>query len=181
MGPVKAIGGKASLSAKDPPAAVSSASSASSASTGPNQESKMASNRFRMAWSTPSKLHAEKAALKRRLKRYDNEFRRKHGRKPTHEDKEPIRHLYEAYNAIKILLSGGDATLHLGKGSSENKTVLVQRLLQEKRALQGKLKLFERDFEAQHNRKVQYARDIKGMESEYRRYKELRQFVNKHL
>ena len=47
-------------------------------------------------------------------------------------------------------------------------------LQKEKRALQGKLRLFARDFEERKGRKVKYHRDIRGMAGEYARYKQLK-------
>jgi len=44
---------------------------------------------------------AVKRNLKNRLKRYDMEFAREHGRMPVKAEKEPIRKLYEEYNVLK--------------------------------------------------------------------------------
>mmetsp|Transcript_19079 Transcript_19079/g.24260 ORF Transcript_19079/g.24260 Transcript_19079/m.24260 type:complete len:140 (+) Transcript_19079:3-422(+) len=129
----------------------------------------------------------EKKRLKKRLKSFDLEFEQVHGRRPSRSEKEPIRHLYEAYNAIKILLSSNDGT-HNPVSSIEtslnlsklylNKEVLsaieVQNLINEKRSLQGKLRKFEKMFEEVNSRKVKFNRDIKGLESDYRRYKDLK-------
>lgn len=46
-------------------------------------------------------LQARKRDLKRQLKQYDITFARRHGRMPVKAEKEPIRHLYEAYNNLK--------------------------------------------------------------------------------
>jgi hypothetical protein len=46
-------------------------------------------------------LQAKKRELKQQLKQYDMNFARKHGRMPVKAEKEPIRHLYEQYNALK--------------------------------------------------------------------------------
>jgi len=48
-----------------------------------------------------SELQARKRDLKQQLKQYDMSFARKHGRMPVKAEKEPIRHLYESYNALK--------------------------------------------------------------------------------
>jgi flagellar biosynthesis/type III secretory pathway chaperone len=50
---------------------------------------------------TLSELQAQKRDLKQQLKQYDMNFARKHGRMPVKSEKEPIRHLYETYNALK--------------------------------------------------------------------------------
>jgi len=46
-------------------------------------------------------LQACKRELKQQLKQYDMSFARRHGRMPVKAEKEPIRHLYERYNALK--------------------------------------------------------------------------------
>jgi len=46
-------------------------------------------------------LQARKKELKQQLKQYDMNFARQHGRMPVKSEKEPIRHLYENYNALK--------------------------------------------------------------------------------
>lgn len=48
-----------------------------------------------------SELQARKRDLKQQLKQYDMNFARRHGRMPVKSEKEPIRHLYERYNALK--------------------------------------------------------------------------------
>jgi hypothetical protein len=48
-----------------------------------------------------SELQARKKELKQQLKQYDMNFARQHGRMPVKAEKEPIRHLYESYNALK--------------------------------------------------------------------------------
>ena len=46
-------------------------------------------------------LIGRKKELKQQLKQYDIAFARQHGRMPVKAEKEPIRHLYENYNALK--------------------------------------------------------------------------------
>jgi len=46
-------------------------------------------------------LQACKRLLKRQLVKYDGVFTRRIGRMPNKAEKEPIRHLYERYNALK--------------------------------------------------------------------------------
>jgi hypothetical protein len=52
-----------------------------------------------------SELQAKKRDLKQQLKQYDMNFARRHGRMPVKAEKEPIRHLYEAYNTLKNQIS----------------------------------------------------------------------------
>jgi hypothetical protein len=57
-------------------------------------------------------LQARKRELKQQLKQYDMSFARRHGRMPVKAEKEPIRHLYERYNALKG---------HIGEMESEGR------------------------------------------------------------
>jgi hypothetical protein len=52
-----------------------------------------------------SELQSQKRELKQLLKGYDMDFHRKHGRMPVKAEKEPIRNLYERYNALKNRIS----------------------------------------------------------------------------
>ncbi|GBG34079.1 Hypothetical Protein FCC1311_103022 [Hondaea fermentalgiana] len=147
-----------------------------------------------------ARLEGDKRALKARLKRFDEDFFRVHGRKPVRLDKEPIRHLYEEYNALKRRInelgmgngddkfreasslrsrSGSegsmDAHSHDGGPQRGGQPRSIETLLGEKRALQTQLREFERKFEIDNKRKIRCAADIKGLEREYRRYKELKE------
>jgi hypothetical protein len=50
-------------------------------------------------------LQQRKRELKQQLKMYDLNFHAQHGRMPEKREKEPIRHLYESYNAYKNQIS----------------------------------------------------------------------------
>jgi len=50
-------------------------------------------------------LNARKRELKQQLKQYDMNFAKIHGRMPVKAEKEPIRHLYESYNALKARIT----------------------------------------------------------------------------
>jgi len=96
-------------------------------------------------------LRARKRDLKKQLKQYDLDFARKHGRLPDKEEKEPIRHLYEAYNAIKMKL-----------------IVLLQdmaSLKAEKRKLHKLLRSYEKDFLRESKGQVSSYADIKPVAS----------------
>lgn len=54
---------------------------------------------------TLPELQTRKRELKQQLKQYDMNFARQHGRMPVKAEKEPIRHLYESYNALKARIS----------------------------------------------------------------------------
>jgi hypothetical protein len=52
-----------------------------------------------------AELQQRKRELKQQLKLYDMNFHKQHGRMPEKREKEPIRHLYESYNAYKNQIS----------------------------------------------------------------------------
>jgi hypothetical protein len=52
-----------------------------------------------------AELQQRKRELKQQLKLYDMNFHAQHGRMPEKREKEPIRHLYESYNAYKNQIS----------------------------------------------------------------------------
>lgn len=52
-----------------------------------------------------AELQQRKRELKQQLKLYDMNFSQQHGRMPEKREKEPIRHLYESYNAYKNQIS----------------------------------------------------------------------------
>ena len=52
-----------------------------------------------------AELQQRKRELKQQLKIYDMNFHAQHGRMPEKREKEPIRHLYESYNAYKNQIS----------------------------------------------------------------------------
>lgn len=78
-------------------------------------------------------LHARKRDLKQQLKQYDMSFARRHGRMPVKAEKEPIRHLYERYNALKSQITTMEQDSGRSSGSvspvamQQTPTVLPQR------------------------------------------------------
>jgi flagellar biosynthesis/type III secretory pathway chaperone len=68
---------------------------------GSSASSVASSSSAELAGFSLSELQARKRELKQQLKQYDMNFARKHGRMPVKAEKEPIRHLYEDYNALK--------------------------------------------------------------------------------
>lgn len=65
-----------------------------------------------------SELQARKRDLKQQLKQYDMSFARRHGRMPVKAEKEPIRHLYERYNALKSQITTMEQESGRSTGSS---------------------------------------------------------------
>jgi len=68
-------------------------------------------------------LVTQKRDLKGQLKSYDMTFAREHGRMPVKAEKEPIRHLYEQYNALKAHIS----MLEAGIATKTVQPVLIQQ------------------------------------------------------
>ena len=62
-------------------------------------------------------LQARKRDLKQQLKQYDMSFARRHGRMPVKAEKEPIRHLYERYNALKSQITSMEQDSAQSSGS----------------------------------------------------------------
>ena len=81
---------------------------------------------------TLSELQAKKRDLKQQLKQYDMNFARRHGRMPVKAEKEPIRHLYEKYNALKSQITqmeqeGRKPVSPVPPPQSSSPTMLAQR------------------------------------------------------
>jgi len=77
-----------------------------------SQGHKSSSSRSRSSSSLPdvsvmslAELQQRKRELKQQLKLYDMNFHKQNGRMPEKREKEPIRHLYESYNAYKNRIS----------------------------------------------------------------------------
>lgn len=84
----------------------STAGSISSMPYSPRADNSVSSERFGdLIHLTLSELQTQKRELKQLLKGYDMDFHRKHGRMPVKAEKEPIRNLYERYNALKNRIS----------------------------------------------------------------------------
>lgn len=88
-------------------AAYSSASATAPGSPVPNYSTNNIPGGVVSASTSPTfaDLQARKRDLKQQLKQYDMSFARRHGRMPVKAEKEPIRHLYEAYNNLKAEIS----------------------------------------------------------------------------
>lgn len=80
-----------------------------------------------------SELQARKRELKQQLKQYDMSFARRHGRMPVKAEKEPIRHLYERYNALKSQITqmeqDGGRSLSSSPVAIQAPAVLPQRTI----------------------------------------------------
>ena len=133
---------------------------------------------FELASASYSDLQTRKRHLKQQLKNYDRNFARKHGRMPVKAEKEPIRHLYEKYNNLKLVIAWfeqeGDRRKHHPTPPSE---ALVADLKAEKRSLHTILRSYEKDFYSKHGRQVSSFDDIKPMASQYRHYKGIKNFI----
>ena len=93
-------------------------------------------------------LQARKRDLKRQLKQYDIRFAQQHGRMPYKDEKEPIRPVYEHYNALKLHI------VHLEK-------------------LKRQLKAYDMQFASQHGR-MPYKAEKEAIRHLYEKYKALK-------
>ncbi|KAL3804623.1 hypothetical protein ACHAW5_011198 [Stephanodiscus triporus] len=124
-----------------------------------------------------AELHQRKRELKQQLKLYDLNFHTQHGRMPKKREKEPIRHLYESYNAYKDQISvieRGEEEEADGPPSEAD----MSSLRAEKATLYQTLRSYEREFCRQHNRQVSSFADIRQVASQYRRYKEIKRTLS---
>lgn len=55
----------------------------------------------------------------------------------------------------------------------------VEDFKRERAALRTKLDSFRKQFEQTYNRKIKFKKDIKEVESEFKRYKDLKDDINK--
>jgi hypothetical protein len=73
-------------------------------------------------------LQQRKRELKQQLKMYDLNFHAQHGRMPEKREKEPIRHLYESYNAYKnqiTVIEKGEAQPGPGTAAFRARDVVI--------------------------------------------------------
>jgi hypothetical protein len=128
-------------------------------------------------WSLDSAgLRRRKRELKQQLRLYDMIFHAQHGRMPEKREKEPIRHLYERYNAYKNLIS----VIERGEDEEADgppSEVDMSSLRAEKATLHQTLRSYEKDFYRQHNRQVSSFADIRPVASQYRRYYKIKRAI----
>ena len=93
-------------------------------------------------------LQERKRDLKEQLKQYDIRFAQHHGRMPRKDEKEPIRAVYEHYNALKLHI------VHLEK-------------------LKRQLKAYDMHFASQHGR-MPYKAEKEAIRHLYEQYKTLK-------
>ncbi|KAA0146166.1 hypothetical protein FNF29_08227 [Cafeteria roenbergensis] len=144
-------------------------------------------------------LRAEKSRLKRHLRALDDEFESTHGRRPTRSEKEHLRPQYERYRSLKRRIAqcaAGDSAPSEGSAAAaeamepgthargsgdaaDSPEKNLATLRAQKRQLQIKLRHFEEDFRRSHGRAVQFHRDIRPVEHDYRRYKDLKRSIAK--
>jgi len=79
---------------------------------------------------TPPELQAERRNLKSMLKKYDNDFYRKHDRMPNKSEKEPIRHLYDKYKSLKLQIEKFNSTASISAGTVTTQSSVQQQPLQ---------------------------------------------------
>jgi archaellum component FlaC len=57
--------------------------------------------------------------------------------------------------------------------------VRIEEFKKERGALRGKLDSFRKQFEQTYNRKIKFKRDIKDVEGEFKRYKDLKDEIGR--
>lgn len=134
-------------------------------------------------------LQADKSRLKKHLRAEDEKFEREYHRKPSRADKEHLRPMYERYRVLKReideLLAATKPAAAVPAAPTAKATTKgpkpgsLEALRTEKRALQIRLRRFEEDFRRANGRAVQFHRDIRPVEGEYRRYKDLKKRIAK--
>jgi len=75
-------------------------------------------------------LMVQKRELKAQLKSYDLNFAKRHGRMPVKAEKEPIRRLYEQYNALKAHISMIESGSGISQSGSTGNSVGVSTVSQ---------------------------------------------------
>jgi site-specific recombinase XerD len=118
----------------------------------------------------------EKKKVKNELKSYDNDFNANFQRQPNHEEKEPLRPLYVYYKKLKEALNkrGGEEL------SQERIEQLISNIKVERKRLREQIENYQREFEQINNRRIRFVRDIAPIENEYKKYKELKQDLQKY-
>jgi hypothetical protein len=132
-------------------------------------------------------LQADKSRLKKHLRAEDERFERENHRKPTRADKEHLRPMYERYRVLKreidelvgVAKSTAVKAAAPAAASKQPKPGSLEALRVEKRTLQVQLRRFEEDFRRSNGRAVQFHSDIRPVESDYRRYKDLKKRIAK--
>lgn len=142
-------------------------------------------------------LTNEKKKVKNELKKYDMAFEALYHRQPVRNEKEPMRPLYIYYKLLKQAihkkeeagLVGNVASRDEGANGNKEKqktTILLSELKnkledlkKQKNDLRLRLQSFQEEFSRNNNRKIKYNKDIQPIESEYKRYKEVKEEITK--
>ena len=147
-------------------------------------------------------LLSQKRELKKKLKRFDNDFEKQAGHAPKKSDKEVMRPMYQRYHEVKQSLDELKVTVEAAYGplppelleevakqpvstrdisfnavlakSADDSDVLKPSLQEEKRQLHLCLKAYEKDFVSRNGRPVTRPEDIAPVAQEYQRYKDLK-------
>lgn len=64
--------------------------------------------------------------------------------------------------------------------SQERIEAQIARIKEERKELRVKIEAYQREFEANNNRRIRYVRDIQPIEGEYKRYKDLKNDLQKY-
>lgn len=121
-------------------------------------------------------LSTEKKKVKNELRCYDNDFKTSFNRYPNHHQKQPFRPLYVYYKKLKEFLDkkGGEEM------SQQRIQAEIARIKEDRKQLRIKIQAYQREFEANNNRRIRYVRDIQPIEGEYKKYKDLKNDLLKY-
>jgi hypothetical protein len=126
-----------------------------------------------------SKLQARKQELRDQLIQYDMNFVIQHGHVPDEREKEPIRELYEQYNALKSHIC--DSKESIGRtnptGAPSAPAQDIATLKIERGRLHQMLRSFEEGFFKENQRQVQSFADIRPVASQYCLYKKIKRVI----
>ena len=64
--------------------------------------------------------------------------------------------------------------------SQERIESLIANIKRERKELRDQIEAYQKDFEQNNNRRIRYVRDIAPIDSQYRRYKELKNDLQKY-
>ena len=117
------------------------------------------------------RLNNEKKKVKNELRNYDNDFNELFKYQPSSDEKQPFRPLYVYYKKLKEYINKKGGSENMSQEQVEKK---IKEIKNERKELRERIQQYQKDFENTHNRKIRYARDIAPIDTEYKRYKDLK-------
>ena len=117
------------------------------------------------------RLNNEKKKVKNELRNYDNDFNELFKYQPSSDEKQPFRPLYVYYKKLKEYINKKGGSENMSQEQVEKK---IKEIKNERKELRERIQQYQKDFGNTHNRKIRYARDIAPIDTEYKRYKDLK-------